>query len=323
MIEYPDADRLMAGELGEWLDGQRTTRRLAIEKSNNRIFNIAIVLLPLLGVLWVFGFSPFDIPIFVWVVAGGLAWAWTQKPKFDAKKQVKSGINEAIAKSLGLEYCHDCEGSEAFEQTRAFRMLPSHDRSSFEDMWSGHAGSHPFLLHEAHLEERRGSGKNQRWVTVFRGAILSIGFEERFHGTTLLAPDGQFSKFFGGAKDTIKVEGAILDRAQMVSPEFEDRYDVYSTDQTEARWMMHPEYIERLLAMESAFGGRDSSVLFTGGTMVMAINGGDMFESGSLDHHEDAHLVRETIRQFAQLADAALALNRIRSDQVRSPATRP
>ena len=314
MIEYPDADRLMAGELGEWLEGQRTTRRLAIEKSKNRIFNIAIVILPLLGVLWVFGITPFDIPVFLWVIAGGLGWAWTQKPKYDAKKEVKSGINEAIAKSLGLKYCHDCSGSEAFEQMRTFRMLPSHDRSRFEDMWSGHVGSHPFLLHEAHLDQRRGSGKNQRWVTVFRGVILSIGFDQPFHGTTLLAPDGAFSKFFGGAKDSIKIDGQVLDRAQMVSPEFEDRFDIYTTDQTEARWLMHPEYIERIMALEHSLGGKHSAVLFAGGSMVMAIKSSNMFESGSLDHNEDAFLVRETIGQFARLADLALALNRLKPD---------
>lgn len=314
MIEYPDADRLMAGELGDWLNDQRTVREDAIAQSHDRIFKAGLVLLPLAAFLFILAPIPTEPKMWMTAAAFAGAWAWSQIPKTKAKKQVKTGINEAIANALGLEYCHDCERSDPFDKAKAFSMLPSHDRSSFEDMWSGETGGHTLMLHEAHLEERRGSGKNRRWVTVFRGAILSISFERNFHGTTLLAPDRAFGKFFGGAKDTIKVDGHILHRAQMVSPQFEDRFDVYTTDQTEARWLMHPEYIERLLAMEQALGGKDSSVLFSGGSMVMAIKSGNMFESGSLDHTEDGHMVRQTIDQFAKLADLALTLNKLRPD---------
>ena len=314
MIEYPDADRLMAGELGEWLQGQRQVRQDAIAQSHDRLFKSGLVLLPLAAFLFILAPLPLEPKFWITAIAAGGAWAWSQVPKHKAKKQVKTGINEAIADALGLAYRHDCEGSEAFGKARDYSMLPSHDRASFEDMWAGEAAGHSLLLHEAHLEERRGSGKNRRWVTVFRGVILSIGFDQPFHGTTLLAPDGAFSKFFGGAKDSIKIDGQVLDRAQMVSPEFEDRFDIYTTDQTEARWLMHPEYIERVMALEHALGGKHSAVLFTGGSMVMAIKSSNMFESGSLDHNEDAFLVRETIGQFAKLADLALALNRLKPD---------
>lgn len=312
MIEYPDADRLMAGELGIWLSEQVQVRELAIEKSNSRVFKAGLALLPLAAFLWILAPIDFQAKFFLTMIAFGGAWVWTQGPKREARKQVKTGINEAIASALGLAYSHDCDGSEAFEKSRRFRLLPSYDRASFEDLWSGETAGHPFELHETHLEERRGSGKHRRWVTVFRGAILSVGFKQSFHGTTLLARDGQFSKFFGGAKDSVKLDGVVLDRADMVSPEFEDRYDVYTSDQTEARWMIHPEYIERLLAVEQAFGGRDSAVLFTGGKMVLALPGADLFESGSLDPAEDRVRIAETITQFARLADLALTLNRIR-----------
>ena len=51
--------------------------------------------------------------------------------------------------------------------------------------------------------------------------------------------------------------------------------------------------------------------------MIMAINSSNLFESGSLDHNEDAFLVRETIRQFARLADLAFTFNRLRTEQAR------
>lgn len=312
MIEYPDADRLMAGELGTWLEGQAQVRADAVAQSWDRIFKAGMVLLPLAAFLIIL--VPIELAPKLWLsgLAFAGAWAWSQVPKSKAKKQVKTGINEAIADALGLAYRHDCDATEAFEIAREFQLLPKHQKRDFEDLWEGETAGHAFSLHEAHLQERRGSGKNRRWVTVFRGAIVSIGFERPFHGTTLLAKDGQFSKLFGGAKDSVKLDGRVLQRADMVSPEFEDRFDVYTTDPTEARWLIHPEYIERLLKLEALFRGKGSAVVFTGGTMILALESGNMFESGSLDPQADRAMVAQTIRQFAGIADMALTMNRIR-----------
>lgn len=312
MIEYPDADRLMAGDLGAWLQGQAQTRADAIAQSWDRVWKAGMVLLPLAAFFLIL--VPFELGPKLWLcaIAFGGAWVWTQGPKREAKKRVKTGINEAIAGALGLRYHHDCEDSEAFDTARAFALLPKHQKRDFEDLWEGETAGHAFTLHEAHLQERRGSGKNRRWVTVFRGAIVAIEFDQPFHGTTLLARNGQFKRFFGGAKDAITLDGIDLQRSDMVSPDFEDRFDVYTSDPTEARWLIHPEYVERLMRLEHAFKGKDSAVVFTGGRMVLALEGGNLFESGSLNPEADRAMVAQTIGQFARIADLALSLNRIR-----------
>lgn len=315
MIDYPDANRLMAGELGDWLAEQVDVRADAVARSNDRLFKAGMVLLPLAAFLFIL--VPVDLDIKVWLtaIAGGLAWAWSQQPKREAKKQVKTGINQSIADSLGMTYEHDCDGSDAFETCRGYRLFPSHDRSSFEDLWVGEAGGRRFMLHEVHLEELRGSGKHRRWVSVFRGAIIEIGFDDRFHGTTLLVRDGKFSGIFGGAKDSVKFDGEVLDRTQMVSPEFEDEFDVYTTDRTEANYLVHPEYIERLVAIERALSGSNMTAMLKGGSLIIAIATGDMFESGSLDHKDDEANLERTIGQFARLHDMALTLNGVRPDR--------
>ena len=312
MIEYPDAEKLMAGELGDWLERQVEVRADAVKKSWDRVWKAGLVLLPLAAFFLIL--VPFETTPKLWLVGivFALAWAWTQGPKREAKKRVKTGINEAIAGALGLTYCHDCEETEVFGIARDFRLVPKHQKRDFEDLWEGETAGHAFTLHEAHLQEQRGSGKSRRWVTVFRGAIVSIGFERPFHGTTLLARDGQFTRFFGGAKDSITLGGQELQRSAMVDPAFEDRFDVYTSDPAEASWLIHPEYVERLLRLEHIFKGKGSAVAFTGGRMVLALEGGNMFESGSLDPRADRRMVATTIRQFAGIADMALTLNRIR-----------
>lgn len=51
----------------------------------------------------------------------------------------------------------------------------------------------------------------------------------------------------------------------MVHPDFEDAFTVFTTDQTEARYLVHPTYIERLIALENAFQGKDIKTLFKDG----------------------------------------------------------
>lgn len=309
MIERPDVDTLLAGPLGDWLARQTEVRELARENSNRRYTIGAFVVLPLLALLW---FGPdwdLELKAFASVVAGGLAAAWGYAPRAKAIKETKRGINSAIAGSLGLSYEMEFEPGSGFELARRYALVPSHDRSSFEDRWSGALGSRAFTLHEAHLEEQRGSGKNRRYVTVFRGAILTIAFDRRFHGTTKLERAGKHRSFFGGAKDAITLDGHRLDYVDMVHPEFADLFSVWSDDQVEARYLVHPVYVERVLAVEQAFHGKDVRTLFHGGELVIVIESEDMFESGSMHASEDRARVERCVEQFMTLVGLCDALN--------------
>jgi hypothetical protein len=311
MIERPDVDTLMAGPLGEWLQRQAVVRAEAKAKSNRRFMIAGVVLVPVLGLFWVasfFGDWNEELKMFLSFagLAGGGGWAYA--PRAKAIKETKRGINQAIAGALGLTYSDEFEPGHGFDLCKTYGMLPSYDRSSFDDLWSGNLAGKPFTLHEAHLEERRGSGKNQRWVTVFRGAILTIGFDRQFHGTTLVERNKKHQKWFGGQKDYVTFNGHRLDCADMVNPDFEDVFTVWSDDQVEARYLVHPRYIERLVEVERGFGGENVRCLFKGGELAVAIESGNMFESGSLDASEDRARVQTCVDQFMRLVGLCEAL---------------
>lgn len=311
MIERPDVDRLLAGPLGEWLEQQVQVREEARRKSNRRYKIGGAIVLPLLAVLWLVLAADwgFEFKFFASMIAAGLAAAWGYAPRAKAIKETKRGINSAIAGALGLTYEMEFEPGEGFDLARRYALVPGFDRSSFEDRWSGPLGTRAFTLHEAHLEERRGSGKNRRWVTVFRGAILTITFERRFHGTTKVERAGKHRGFFGGAKESIELDGKQLDYVDMVHPEFADLFSVWSDDQVEARYLVHPVYVERVLAVEQAFRGKDVRTLFHGGELVIVIASDDMFESGSMHASEDRAKVERCVDQFMTLVGLCEALN--------------
>jgi hypothetical protein len=325
MIARPSVDQLLAGPLGGWLEQQTLAREEAKKQASNRLFIAGMIGLPLLAFVWILTPIGLELKLFGSAFAAMGAFAWSQAPKSKAKKAVKIGINSALAEALGIDYAHELQPGAAFAFCKKYELVPSYDREKFEDEWSGMLDGRRFRLFEAHLEEKRGSGKNQTWVTVFRGAILTIGFARAFHGTTLVQRAGQHRKLLGlgGRKDSVSFGGHRLDCVDLVHPQFADAFDVWSDDQVEARYLVHPAYVERLIALEESFHGQDIRALFTGGDVVIALKSENMFESGSIDATQDRARLEETIEQFGKLADLAEALDEKKHGAPPAPAAEP
>ena len=306
-----DTQALMQGELGEWLAAQVAMREEAKKKAFNRWFIGGIVLLPLLAFLWFVPFSLGDFKIILSALAVMAVSGWGYMPINAAKRKMKVGINSAIARQFGIAYEHDLTPGGEWEAACTYGLVPGCDRSSFEDRWFGELEGHDFELYEAHLEERRGSGKNRRWVTVFRGAVIQMRFGRNFHSTTLLQRKGKHKKFwgFGGRADHVTFRGHRLDYVDQVHPDFEDVFEVWSDDQVEARVLIHPTYVEHLLALERAFHGDAVRALFSRGEVIVAVQSGNLFESGSMKAEDDERMVARAAEQFGAMARLALAIN--------------
>lgn len=306
-----DVQGLMSGELGDWLKEQSTMREEAKEKAQSRWVWGVVILLPILSFMWFGSFFGSGAQFIISAIGVVGVGAWGYIPIAEAKKAIKVGINSAIARSLGIQYEHDVETGAEFEAAKNYGLVPYFGRSEFEDRWFGDLEGHRFSLYEAHLEEKRGSGKNQRWVTVFRGAIIDMEFGRNFHSTTLLQRKGKHKKWFGlgSRKDHVSFKGHRLDYVDQVHPDFEDVFEIYSDDQVEARVLAHPAYIEHLLGIEKAFDGDAVRALFSKGEVIIAVESGDLFESGSLDSTGDEARAQKTADQFATLARMALAIN--------------
>ncbi|WP_349512340.1 DUF3137 domain-containing protein [Erythrobacter sp. NFXS35] len=306
-----NVNHLMQGQLGEWLESQSHMRAKAKEKAVNRWTWGAALLMPVLAFVWFGPESLGGLRSYATIGAAIGVGVWGYQPIAEAKKQIKIGINSAIARSLGVSYDHDVEPGAEFEAAKRYGLVGSYERSSFEDRWHGTLEGHGFNLYEAHLEERRGSGKNRRWVTVFRGVIIQMAFGRPFRSTTLLQRAGKHKKWLGlgAAKDSVSFDGHRLDFVDQVHPDFDDVFALYSDDQVEARVLVHPSYLEHLLRLESAFGAKEMRALFSLGAVILAVEGKNMFESGSMDASQDRMRAEETAEQFAALASLALAIN--------------
>ena len=94
-------------------------------------------------------------------------------PLWNLKSDVKKFVMNELAGFFKFTY----EAKPSFDGVDLFRdldLLPYHTSATFEDGLKGEIKGVPFQMVEAHLRERRGTGKSAKIVTVFRGLLLSL-----------------------------------------------------------------------------------------------------------------------------------------------------
>ncbi len=210
-------------------------------------------------------------------VLGGGAWAYA--PLAQVSRKLKQEYCGAIAQAMNASFEMDGFQAPAFERMRSLDLVPGYTRSKFEDCFTGEHRKSSYQLYEAHLEQRRSSGRGRtHHVTVFRGQLIRLHFSRDFLGTTIVRRDaGVFNAFGGGSSN-----GRKLERVRLVDPKFERIFEVWGTDQVEARYLVHPVMMERLLELERALHGKRLRCAFEGGDMLIAVEGGNLFEPGDL-----------------------------------------
>ena len=221
--------------------------------------------------------SPFALIIGIVLILLGVAAA--RMPLGQLKKEVKALLVRPVMEEIGHLYEEKPSHSELIQQARSARLLPNWDRSSFEDRIVGTRDGVDFEFCEAVLKERRTSTDSNgntrtRWVTVFKGMVLKFEFPKEFLGQTLVARD---SGFFNWA-----VGHSGMDRARLEDPIFEKTFEVFTTDQVEARFLLTPDLMQRLVELEQAFHGGKLRCAFEGGEITICIEGANLFEPGSL-----------------------------------------
>lgn len=233
-------------------------------------------------------------------ILGGLAGAgwigWGQLPLNRVSREAKALLVEPVARELNLEYAAKPGDVASIHRHRELRLVPNWDRAKYEDRLAGIRREVNFELFEAHLEERRTTTDSRgrtrtTWVTVFRGQCLRLDFHKTFYGRTRIARDAGFFNRFNSSRD--------MQRAKLEDPEFERAFAVYTTDQVEARYLLTPDLMQRLVDLERAFRGGRLQACFDGGEMLITLQGGDLFEPGTMYRPlDDPGRTRDLLNDF-------------------------
>jgi Ca2+/Na+ antiporter len=131
-------------------------------------------------------------------------------------------------------------------------FLQSPDRYNGDDYIEGTRDKTFFSFSELHTEKKVSSGKNTTWVTIFKGLFFIGDFNKHFHGRTYVWSEKNpqlnfFTKLFSSFSYGIE-------KVNLESIDFENRFIVYSSDQVEARYILTPSFMERLVRLEQLMG---------------------------------------------------------------------
>lgn len=241
------------------------------------------------------------------LIAGGIAAAaahwYAYQPLAAVATATKSQSLSAIARAIGCNFQLGAFAPEGLSNFKELSLLPSSDRASYQDCFQGAYHGCAFAFYEGHLEKRVQTKNGSRWHTVFHGQLIRIAFPKKFQGTTVVRRDLGLFNF-------MQRWSTSLQRVGLADSRLEKAFEVYSNDQVEARYLIHPVFMERLLALETQFKGKRLRCAFIEGDLLIAVEGGDKFEIGSmfskLDDIERARVIVKDITEIMRVIDAVL-----------------
>lgn len=105
--------------------------------------------------------------------------------------------------------------------------------------------------------------------TSFKGCVVSLAYPGTFAGRTIIKDD------LGWANPSV-LDG--MKRVGMVDRRFEDMFEIYADDQVQARALITPDFMERLMAFRSHYLGQGVQCIFMGGHIHVALNIDDKFD---------------------------------------------
>jgi Protein of unknown function (DUF3137) len=161
-----------------------------------------------------------------------------------------------------------------------------------DDRVRGRIGQTPFEAADISRSYSTG-GKNSRTVVVFRGLFFHLDFNKSLRGVTLVDPDGADGTSIG--------DRSGLTRVTLENPAFDAKFSVWASDEVEARYILTPAMMERILALQSRTE-KNVHLGFKGNRAYLGVNyGRALFEPG-IAASTSVEAIHEMAAHFA-LAD--------------------
>lgn len=156
---------------------------------------------------------------------------------------------------------------------RYYGLYDDFDRYSSEDKLSGVIGNTAFTAAEVHIErEHRDKDGKKSHSTIFRGVVFVADFNKVLNSRTVVLPDVAercFGKLVGNFFQKMNCfDGSLV---KLENPEFEKLFSVYSHDQIEARYILTPQMMERLVHLRRK-NKKDIRMVFEDDHMALAIS---------------------------------------------------
>ncbi|MBN1132307.1 MAG: DUF3137 domain-containing protein [Bacteroidales bacterium] len=197
------------------------------------------------------------IPFLTGVAGMILTGIFSRSYRKEYKKRIIARLTNYVDE--GLTYTP--EGSVSLSGFLKSGIFPSQcDRFRGEDHFTGMMGKTAIEFSEVHAEQRNrsesGSSQQNEFTTIFRGLFIVADFNKHFRTRTAVLPDNAERIFgkFGQSLQSISSDRGKLIRLE--DPLFEKEFCVYGDDQVEARYILTPSLMQRIMAFRQKWKTR-------------------------------------------------------------------
>jgi len=201
----------------------------------------------------------------------------TNQPYREFKHKFKSNVIADIVSFVdpNLHYQpYQSISEKRYMESQLFRQRV--DRYKGDDYINGSVGKTSLEFSELHTQYKTittdSKGRTQtHWHTIFKGLFFSADFNKNFHGQTFVLPDtaqNLLGKFGQALQSWGASHGQLV---KLEDPDFEKAFVCYSSDQTEARYILSPALMQRILALRNK-AGREIHLSFVGSHVYVAIS---------------------------------------------------
>ena len=206
------------------------------------------------------------IPVVKWAYKDLMAsWKKDAGDPFQGCSMEKD-IFPRILSFLGEFQCKFGRIPNRISQYSDFGIVPSYDKENSENQIIGDYKGVEFDLFETTLTQKTIEVKRQtHYVTRFRGLVISLSLNKTFEGHTIVKKDR--GRLVNWTRDKL----SDLEVVRLEDPRFEKEFEVYSTDQVEARYLLTGTFMERLVKVRYAFLGTAITCSFYQNQLLMMI----------------------------------------------------
>ena len=195
------------------------------------------------------------------------------KVKKELENKIKSKIMKTFSKCFGYLKWENggYKGREkVFIESSLFTRFNS---SEYDDIFYGTYKGVNYEIIEVQLYSSLTPSTQER-DRIFKGVIVNLDMNKSFHGNTCIFQNCGYLEPYNNK----------LRKTTMEDIEFEQKFEVYTDDEVEARYLITPSFMEHLKNMKTLFYARGLRCSFYNNRLLFALKTSrDIFSLGKLD----------------------------------------
>ena len=233
----PHYERFIKPEI-QAFENKRIATLKTIRQRN--IFSLCLIVVSVvMGIIFLprDAISPRDAFHLVFSLFVILFACWCSQPILRYRSDVKKTIFPHIFSFFGDDFRYSPESLVGIGSLEPSGIIPTHSKAELADSIRGSHKNVTLDIVWAHLT--RGNGRHN---TVFKGVFILLSMNKSFSGQTIVKVENWANKPPKG-----------LEKVSLEDPRFEADFEVYSSNQTEARYLLTPSFMDRLRGLSDLY----------------------------------------------------------------------